>query len=121
VQVYYDFDKYGWSDVQWIVHPEHWFLAARIGKDSLWRVAYGEQGDLDVETLKERLPWKFKTILPGQPTPEEYKVVNFSPFQMQQRCVERMRIGRVLLAGDAAHLCNPMFVQSENRENDGGR
>ncbi|KAK3347418.1 hypothetical protein B0H65DRAFT_460412 [Neurospora tetraspora] len=31
----------------------------------------------------------------------------FSPYKVHQRCVERMRVGRLLLVADAAHLCNP--------------
>ena len=27
---------------------------------------------------------------------------------MHERCVEQFRIGRVLMAGDAAHVCNPL-------------
>lgn len=58
--------------------------------------------------MRDRLPQKLETILPGHPKPEDYELVRFSPFTMNQRCAERMRVGRVLLAGDAAHLCNPM-------------
>ena len=80
--------------------------------DGLWRVAYGDVGGLTFEQLKERLPSKFRTILPGSPEPEQYQITNFGIFQMHQRCAERMSVGRILLAGDAAHLCNPMFVFS---------
>ena len=82
----------------------------RITKDGLWRVAYGENAGFTQEELKERLPEKFRTILPGHPEPDQYQIKNLALFQMHQRCVDRMRVGRVLLAGDAAHLCNPMFV-----------
>ncbi|XXH01321.1 hypothetical protein Hte_007679 [Hypoxylon texense] len=30
-----------------------------------------------------------------------------SPYKIHQRCAPALRKGRVLLAGDAAHLCNP--------------
>jgi 3-(3-hydroxy-phenyl)propionate hydroxylase len=35
------------------------------------------------------------------------EVVQWSPYRMHQRAAERMREGRVLLAGDAAHATNP--------------
>jgi 2-polyprenyl-6-methoxyphenol hydroxylase-like FAD-dependent oxidoreductase len=31
-----------------------------------------------------------------------------SPYRVHDRCTERFRVGRVLLAGDAAHLINPI-------------
>jgi len=46
-------------------------------------------------------------MLPGHPKPEDYKIVNCSPYKMHQRCADRFRVGRILIAADAAHLCNP--------------
>ena len=34
-------------------------------------------------------------------------MINWSPYKMHQRCATKFRVGRVLLAADAAHLCNP--------------
>ncbi|KAK3900988.1 para-nitrophenol 4-monooxygenase [Staphylotrichum tortipilum] len=105
---YYDFkEKFGWEDANFIVHPEHFFMAARITRDGLYRITYGETPGLSREEYLERQPWKFETILPGQPKPDEYKIVNFSPYKMHQRCAPKFRVGRVMLAADAAHLCNP--------------
>ena len=36
-----------------------------------------------------------------------YRIDNFSPYRVHQRCAPSVRVGRVLLAGDAAHACNP--------------
>ncbi len=82
-------------------------MAARIGKDGLYRITYGEIPGLSLEQMKERQPWKFKEMLPGNPDPNEYKIVNFSPYKIHQRLAEKMRVGRFCLAADAAHLCNP--------------
>ncbi|KAG2026535.1 hypothetical protein GB937_001315 [Aspergillus fischeri] len=105
---YYPFEKHGFDwDSNFIIHPEHWYMAARISNDGLWRVTYGEVGGLTFDELKARQPAKFKAILPGNPGPEAYKIVNFSPYKVHQRLAQRMRVGRFLLAADAAHLCNP--------------
>ncbi|KAJ9608716.1 hypothetical protein H2200_006487 [Cladophialophora chaetospira] len=104
---YYDFEPYKWADSNFIIHPEHWYMAARIGKDNLYRITYGEKPGLTNEQLRERLPGKFKTFLPGHPDPDQFKVVNFSPYKIHQRLAESMRVGRFCLAADAAHLCNP--------------
>jgi len=82
-------------------------MAARITHDNLYRITYGETPGLTREEYLERQPWKFETMLPGHPKPDEYKIINFSPYKMHQRCAPRFRVGRVLLAADAAHLCNP--------------
>ncbi|KAI1843762.1 hypothetical protein JX265_001056 [Neoarthrinium moseri] len=104
---YYDFDQFGWTDSSFIVHPEHYFMAAKIQNDGLWRVTYGETPGLTPEQMRERQPWKFKTMLPGHPDPSQYRIVNFSPYKIHQRLAKSMRVGRFLLAADAAHLCNP--------------
>jgi len=41
------------------------------------------------------------------PTPGDVEVVEWSPYRMHQRVTPRFREGRVLLAGDAAHVTNP--------------
>ena len=107
-----DFDRLGWEDTQFIIDPVHWYMAARIAahedpKQSIWRISYGEKAGLSNEELLERQEMKFEQMLPGHPKPSEYKILNKSPYRVHQRCVEKMRVGRVLLAADAAHLCNP--------------
>lgn len=82
-------------------------MASRISNDGMWRVTYGEIPGLTTEQLRERLDAKFKKILPGHPEPDGYKVANFAPYKCHQRLAEKMRVGRILLAADAAHLCNP--------------
>ncbi len=106
--MYYDFAQFGWEDANLIIHPEHWFLAARIGKDGMYRVSYGEKAGYSRDQLIARQPLKYELLLPGHPTPDQYKVVNVSPYRIHQRLAEKMRVGRVLLAADAAHLCNPL-------------
>lgn len=82
-------------------------MAAKLTADGLYRITYGETPGLSVEEYRKRQPWKFETILPGHPKPEEYKMINWAPYKMHNRCAEKFRVGRVILAADAAHLCNP--------------
>ncbi|KAF3313374.1 hypothetical protein TWF173_006111 [Orbilia oligospora] len=107
---YYDFHKYGWEDSNFIIDPEHSFMAARIGvKEPLWRVTYTEVNGLTKEEIEARQAEKFEIMFPGHPKPGsgEYKVVLTSPYKIHQRCASSFRVGRYLLAADAAHLCNP--------------
>jgi 2-polyprenyl-6-methoxyphenol hydroxylase-like FAD-dependent oxidoreductase len=50
---------------------------------------------------------KYEVMLPGHPKPGEYKLTNCMPYKIHQRCAEKFRVGRFLIAADAAHLCNP--------------
>ena len=104
--VYFDFESYGWRDGNFMVDPEHWALIGRINNKKLWRVSYGEKSGLSHEQLKERMPWKFAEMFPGT-NPPDYKLDQMSPYRLNQRCASTFRKGRVVLAGDAAHLCNP--------------
>lgn len=83
-------------------------VIAQLNNDGLLRITYGEETGLTHEQMRERLPAKYKAFVPGAPEPDEYNVVNFSPYKIHQRCAERLRVGRFLLAADAAHLCNPL-------------
>ena len=83
-------------------------MAAKITKDGMWRVSYGEKPGLSREELIARQPMKYEIMLPGHPKPDQYKVVNVSPYKIHQRLAEKMRVGRYLLVADAAHLCNPL-------------
>ncbi|KAG5661256.1 hypothetical protein KAF25_005378 [Fusarium avenaceum] len=105
--VYYDFEKFDYCDSNFIIDPRHWYMAAKITKDGLWRVTYGETSGLTRDELIARQPKKFEEMLPGNPKPDQYKLASISPYKVHQRLAEKLRVGRFLLAADAAHLCNP--------------
>ena len=100
----YDFSRYGYANANAVVDPVNWAVVARLGRENLWRVTYGEDAGLDEQTILERLPARFAAILPR---PEPYRIDNFSPYRVHERCASSFRVGHVLLAGDAAHACNP--------------
>ncbi|EGZ67637.1 FAD/NAD(P)-binding domain-containing protein, partial [Neurospora tetrasperma FGSC 2509] len=109
---YYDFDKFGWSDANFIIDPDNFFMAARISPSTpshpaLYRITYAEVPNLTHAQYLSRQPFKFQSILPGSPTPDQYQLLTLSPYRMHQRCAPSFRVGRVLLVADAAHLCNP--------------
>ena len=54
---------------------------------------------------RELLPERYALFAPGlrDCTPEAV-----SPYRVHDRCIESFRVGRVLLAGDAAHVVNPI-------------
>jgi 2-polyprenyl-6-methoxyphenol hydroxylase-like FAD-dependent oxidoreductase len=82
-------------------------MAAKITTDGLWRVSYGEDTKLTPEQVIAHQPAKYERMLPGNPKPGDYKLLNVGPYRIHQRCAPNFRVGRILLAADAAHLCNP--------------
>lgn len=106
--VWYDgFEKYGWDGGNYMIDPNYWGLIAKRGKGGLWRVTYGDIDGLTIEEYEQRRETAFEKLLPGHPRPHEYKITQTDHFRSHNRCVESMRVGRVLLAGDAAHVNNP--------------
>lgn len=92
-----------------MIDREHWGLIARRGKGGLWRVTYGDPvtGLTDEEYL-ERRPAHLKAMLPGHPDPDQYRIEQTNLYNIHNRCVDHFKVGRIILAGDAAHINNPM-------------
>jgi 2-polyprenyl-6-methoxyphenol hydroxylase-like FAD-dependent oxidoreductase len=114
LQVFYDgFEEYGWDGGNYMIDPEFWGLIAKRGKPkgnqgTLWRVTYGDSvSNLSRDEYLKRREIAFKKMLPGHPDPSQYKVTDTDQFRIHNRCVEKMREGRIFLAADAAHVCNP--------------
>jgi 2-polyprenyl-6-methoxyphenol hydroxylase-like FAD-dependent oxidoreductase len=101
----YPFRDFGFCNANMVVDPVNWAVIGRLGRENLWRLTYGEDASLEEATILERLPERFAAILPDASVP--YRIDNFSPYRVHQRCAPTFRVGRVLLAGDAAHACNP--------------
>ena len=89
-----------------MIDPEHWGLIAER-KAGLWRVTYGDVAGLAHDEYLKRRNWHFEAMMPGHPKPDQYTVKETNQFRIHNRCVESMRVGRVLLVADAAHVCNP--------------
>ncbi|KJZ79704.1 hypothetical protein HIM_01173 [Hirsutella minnesotensis 3608] len=110
---YKGFEDHGWEGGNYLIDPEFWGLVAKRGKPQgdegpLWRVTYGDSAsNLSDEEYVRRRDVAFKRMLPGHPDPSQYKVTQTDQFRIHNRCVEKMKVGRILLAGDAAHVCNP--------------
>ena len=102
--VRYDFRKHGFGPANMLSDPVDWAVVAVLGRDDVWRVTYGEDASLPEDEARRRIPEHYARILPG---PEPYEIVASSPYRVHERCAPSFRVGRALLAGDAAHVCNP--------------
>ncbi|PNU05470.1 6-hydroxy-3-succinoylpyridine 3-monooxygenase NdpD [Novosphingobium guangzhouense] len=82
---------------------KHGAIICKIEEPDIWRVTFVEDPDLPIEGIEGRIDAMFADHLPDLP----YEVVAYSPYRMHQRIADRMRVGRILLVGDAGHVTNP--------------
>ena len=102
--IHHDFESGGYLQSNMVVDPQWGAVIVKITREGLWRCTYMEEAPLPEATFAERIPAAFENLLPGQ---GGYDVVMAAPYRMHQRCAPAFRKGRVLLAGDAAHVTNP--------------
>jgi 3-(3-hydroxy-phenyl)propionate hydroxylase len=103
--LYCDFAALGYEKANFICDPVYSGMIAVVNAEGLWRLTYQEDGELPIETFMERLPERYAHFIPA---PSRYELKMANPYTLHQRCAERLREGRVFLAGDAAHATNPM-------------
>ena len=103
--VRYDFAGLGYAGSNMVVDTVMGGIIARIDDDDLWRITYHEDSSLPVETIPARIAEFYARLLPAG---AEYELVQFSPYTMHQRAASSFRKGRLLLAGDAAHITSPI-------------
>ena len=106
VNFQYPLSEQGWKKATYLVDPVDWGIVVKRGKGNSWRFATGvrkvdnmtELDEATIQVVKDRLA----RILPGDTTELEYE--SLAPYKVHQRCASRFLEGRVLLAGDAAHV-----------------
>ena len=108
INVFYDFSLHEYSRANFIHDPIDWAFIVQLDKTGLWRICYEEKASLSDAEVRRRVPQRLQRLLPGAPTPDQYRVEHVAPYQVSERCVTEFRRGRVILAGDAAQITNPM-------------
>ncbi|CAM3140463.1 6-hydroxy-3-succinoylpyridine 3-monooxygenase HspB [Arthrobacter ulcerisalmonis] len=102
--LHFDFRQLGFKSSNLFVHPTLPAVIGQINRDGLWRCTIQESAALPEETVASRIEEYFRALLGPD---AEYELVDFRPYRMHQRLSSKLRQGRVVLAGDAAHLTNP--------------
>jgi 2-polyprenyl-6-methoxyphenol hydroxylase-like FAD-dependent oxidoreductase len=103
--VYFDFQAQGYERANFVCDPVYCGVVALLDSQGLWRLTYQEDAALPVTTFRERLPERYAHFIPDG---LKYEIKAAQPYSIHQRCATRLRVGRVCLAGDAAHATNPL-------------
>ncbi len=93
------------APVSYFADPEEWFFLLRV--PGLWRVMFPTRPDeSDDEVLSDAsVERRLQRVLPtGRPFPVRHRTL----YPVHQRVAARYRQGRAFLAGDAAHINNPL-------------
>ena len=105
----FDFSSRGYCPRSYFADPDEWCNCFKVAADGegLWRTvfpasAHDSDEDLMSDAGVERRLQKFF------PAARRYEVVHRNLYVTHQRVAQRFRAGRVLLAGDAAHVNNPI-------------
>jgi 3-(3-hydroxy-phenyl)propionate hydroxylase/6-hydroxy-3-succinoylpyridine 3-monooxygenase len=101
--IHFDFEKYGWNS-GYLVDPVYGAVVYKINLEGLWRFTFAEDATKPLETVKDRILQFIDNVLPGD---KKYELALHTAYNMHQRTAATYRVGRVLLAGDAAHITNP--------------
>jgi 3-(3-hydroxy-phenyl)propionate hydroxylase len=106
----YDYAPHGYAMNAYLADPEEWSAIFKMpdeGPPGIWRVIFPvPPEEEEALTLSEEMvERRMQSFLPRK---ERYQIKYKGIYKVHQRVAKEFRVGRVLLAGDAAHLNNPM-------------
>jgi 3-(3-hydroxy-phenyl)propionate hydroxylase len=114
IEVAYDFRKHGYAERNYISDPTEWSnLFHWKGPPDRWRVHFptdpkAEESEL---TRPEALQARLQRFLP---TGKPFDVLGCNLYTVHQRVARKFRVGRAILAGDAAHVNSPIGAMGMN-------
>jgi 3-(3-hydroxy-phenyl)propionate hydroxylase len=93
------------ASVNYTADPVRWFMLLQI--PDMWRILVPVAPEVSPSDAvsEQSLQSSLQTILAR---PDDYEIVVRAIYRVHQRVAETYRRGRVFLAGDAAHLNNPL-------------
>src|SRR5882672_11371661 len=108
IEVAYDFRKHGYTERNYISDPDeysnlfHW-----KGPPDRWRIHFPTNLDDDENELKrpEALQSRLQKFLGID---HEFEICGCNLYTVHQRVAAKFRVGRVVLAGDSAHVNSPI-------------
>lgn len=93
------------SYVNYVSDPEEWFVLLKA--PSAWRILVPVPQTLDDKAIKSNdyVSDIFTRVLNSY---DPIETIHRTIYRVHQRVVNKMRYGRIMLAGDSAHLNNPL-------------
>ena len=112
----YDFSQAGYAYRNYISDPVEWYNLFKIawnGPPGVYRLVVPLKLNevLDDDRMLETCQRKFQRF---HPRSEPYEIVIYDSYVVHQRVAATFRRGRVILAGDAAHLNSPIGAMGMN-------
>ncbi len=111
VSTRFDFEAAGgFTYRNYVAHPEQWSALIKVPgeeDDGVWRSLFPAMTDEPDEVVlgDEWIQGRYAECYPYDPP---YGIVHRNLYNVHQRVAESFRKGRVMLAGDAAHVNNPV-------------
>ena len=108
IEVAYDFTRHGFTERNYISDPvEYSNLFHWKGPPDRWRIHFPTDPDEDESRLTT--PEHLQALLQGfLPIGRDYEICGCNLYAVHQRVAKSFRVGRVILAGDSAHVNSPI-------------
>ncbi len=110
VSTAYDFSAHGFALNSYLADPEQWIAIFKMpgnGPPGIWRLSFPMDAAIPEDVALA--PETAEALLQGFVGRDEpYAVEHRNVYRLHQRVATDFRRGRILLAGDAAHLNNPV-------------
>ena len=106
----YNFEPDGFAGTCYVADPEEWcsmFHVPANGPPGWWRVVFPMKPGMPEEEIMTD-EFAQSRVQGFEPRDEPYEIVHQNLYTVHQRVADNYREGRILLAGDAAHVNNPL-------------
>ena len=108
IEVAYDFRRHGYTERNYISDPDEWSnLFHWKGPPDRWRIHFPVEADAQEAALTrpDAMQARLQRFLP---TGKDFDIVGSNLYVVHQRVAKKFRVGRAILAGDSAHVNNPL-------------
>lgn len=93
------------ANISYLSDPKEWYVLIRTAK--VWRALFPVDAALDDKDVTS--PERAERLLQGAvPRKERYEVTHRTAYRVHERVASTYVNGRILIAGDAAHVNNPL-------------